>query len=205
MTPPRKHTAFGGPAQPSHPLCDLHLTPRDYERPVPAPRPAPPDLWPDGLVIAVDTREQAPYSWPGRCVRATLATGDYAILGAEAAGAVERKSLPDLLGSVGAGRERFEREWERLAAMKAPALVVEADLRGILAGTDHSQMHPRAVIGTLVSWSARWRVPVWFAGDRRHGEALTALWLRMVWRHHLTDEERAAATQLGRNALGAAP
>ncbi len=149
------------------------------------------DLWPAGLIIAVDTREQAPYDWPGHCQRATLATGDYAILGHEQVAAVERKSLPDLLGSIGQGRERFKREFERLAALAAPALVIEADLPGILAGTERSSLHPAAVMGTLASWSVRWRIPVWFAHDRRHGAALVALLLRQAWRHHVGSLPRA--------------
>jgi len=157
--------------------------------------------WPAGLVIAVDTREQAPYDWPGRCVRATLHTGDYAITGAEDLATVERKSLADLLGSVGSGRDRFKREWERMTQMPAAALVIEADLPGLLAGTAHSQMSPRAVIGTLASWSVRWGIPVWLASDRRHGAALTALILRQVWRHHLTGAERAEATAAGKLAM----
>ncbi len=158
------------------------------------------DMWQPGMVIAVDTREQAPYNWPGRCARTTLATGDYAILGAEALAAVERKSLPDLLGSISGGRARFKREWDRLSEMRSAALVIEADLPGLLAGTDHSQMNPRAAIGTLASWSVRCGIPVWFAADRRHGAAMTALILRQVWRHHLTAEEREAAALAGVDA-----
>ena len=62
--------------------------------------------------LLVDTREQRPLYFgegvPQR--RATLPTGDYSVEGCEGLIAIERKSLGDLFGTVGQGRERFERE-----------------------------------------------------------------------------------------------
>jgi hypothetical protein len=34
-------------------------------------------------------------------------------------------------------------------------------------------MRPRSAIGTLLGWSVRFRIPVFFCGDRAHGEATT--------------------------------
>src|SRR6266851_6856039 len=99
----------------------------------------------EGPIIVVDTREQRPLSFmnsqPG-----TLKTGDYSVLGYEAAIAVERKSLADLFGCVGVQRERFVRELERLAAYRYPAIVIEASLAQVVAGVRHSQVHPNSAI-----------------------------------------------------------
>lgn len=105
--------------------------------------------------------------------RATLATGDYSLEGLADVIAVERKSLADLAMCVGRERERFERELERLARMPYPALVVEASMADILLGAARSEVHPHAVIGSLVSWSVRFRIPVWLCTGRREAAAIT--------------------------------
>ena len=89
-------------------------------------------------VIVVDTREQEPW---GFCnvptERGTLDTGDYSVRGLEHLVAVERKSLPDLLGCVGRERDRFKRELQRLRGYRFRLLVIEAsyaDLAGSAVG-----------------------------------------------------------------------
>lgn len=81
--------------------------------------------------IAIDTREQAPWSFTGfradaaqgrkpliiQTVTTTLASGDYSIDGLEAEVSIERKSVADFYGTILAERERFERELTRLQAM----------------------------------------------------------------------------------------
>jgi DNA excision repair protein ERCC-4 len=118
------------------------------------------------LRVIIDTREQRPYRLAG-AVRRCLSTGDYSIAGYEDCIAVERKSLADLLSCIGRDRARFERELARLACLKFPALVIEADLSAVLAGNGRSLVHPSAVLGSLVGWSLKYRLPVWFAGNRR--------------------------------------
>ena len=129
---------------------------------------------PKSYFILVDRREQRPYSLQN-AEPATLPTGDYSIRSETADYrdriAVERKSHLDLVGCVGQSRERFIRELQRLAEFPYPAIVVEATLEGILAGAQYSQVDPHAAIGSLISWSVRYRVPVWLVGDRRMGAA----------------------------------
>lgn len=125
------------------------------------------------IEVVIDTREQRPYVFP-RARVATLKTGDYSIVGFEDRIAIERKSLEDLFGSLGGGRERFEREFERMAGLEYAALVVESSLPRILEGAPHSpRMSPIAVAATLASWSIRYGVHVWLASDRPHGNAIT--------------------------------
>ncbi len=144
------------------------------------------------LAVAVDTREQAPFGFGaitgdrGRvlavatCVEG-LKTGDYSIRGLEDAIAVERKSKADLYGTVGRGRARFERELARLAAMEAPAIVLECDLASLLRPPTRSRVHPSSVLNSLIAWSVRHRIPVWPCPDRRFAEILTYRLLHHYW------------------------
>lgn len=125
-------------------------------------------------VILIDTREQRPLDfakWPTRVV--TLPTGDYSIEGLTHVIAFERKSLSDLFGTVGNGRERFEREIVRASRLYYFGIVIEATLEELLMGTPHSQMNPRSVIGSLHAWELRYpSIHVHFAGTRPLAAAL---------------------------------
>ncbi len=118
------------------------------------------------LTLLIDTREQRPLSLPNS-KRATLPTGDYSVEGYVDRIAVERKSIEDIYGCFGQSRERFERELERLSRIEHRAVVIEANLSDVLQGTKYSQVHPHSAIGSLISWSVRYHLPVWFCGDRR--------------------------------------
>lgn len=113
----------------------------------------------------------------------TLSTGDYSIVGLEDRVAVERKSKADAYGSLGQGRARFRREFERLSKYDYAVVVIEDSVPGFLHRPPHSRMDPRSAIATLLAWSVRYRVPVFFAGDRAHGRALTQKLLQMYWKY----------------------
>lgn len=137
-------------------------------------------------VIAVDTREQHPYPFD-RSVVKTLPTGDYSIVGLEDRVAIERKSKADAYSSLGQGRARFRREFERLALYDYAAVVVEDSVPGFLHRPAHSKMNSKAALCSLLAWSVRYRVPVFFAGDRDHARALTQKLLEMYWRYRGSD------------------
>lgn len=125
--------------------------------------------------IVIDTREQLPYTFPASqpTTIATLATGDYSVLTLEDRVAIERKSLPDLFGTVGAGRDRFKRELERMAVMDFAAIVIEATLRGCLKEPPaRCEISPRAVVGSLAAWSVRYGVHVLWCENRLYGSAM---------------------------------
>ena len=125
----------------------------------------PATLKPEHVVAVVDTREQLPLDLaPLQVVEGTLTTGDYSLRGLEHLVAVERKSLPDLLGCIGQERERFEREVQRLLAYPTRALVVEATWADIEAGEWRSRVTSKAVIGSLLGWIGA-GLPVIMAGD----------------------------------------
>ena len=135
------------------------------------------------LVIAVDTREQKPYPFPG-CQVKTLTTGDYSIVGLEHQIALERKTKEDAYASLGRGRQRFKRELERLSTFDYAAIVIESSLPEFLHPPRFSRLKPKSAINTLISWAVKYRVGVFFAGDRRHGRALVRQLLKKYWRYH---------------------
>lgn len=134
------------------------------------------------FTIVVDTREQLPYGFDG-AVSGTLTSGDYSIRGLEERVAIERKSKADAYASLGRGRAQFRREFERLALLDYAAIVVEDSVPGFLHRPAHSKMNPRSAICSLLAWSVRYHVPVFFAGDRAHGRAFTQQLLAMYWKY----------------------
>lgn len=138
------------------------------------------------MLIVIDTREKLPYRFTRFKVK-TLATGDYSIVGMENRVAVERKRLEELFSITGLERERFKRELERMTHLDYAAMVIETDLPRILQGAAFSRVSPKTVIRSLVSWSIRYRVHVFFASDRRHGNALTRQILEKYWFAHRGD------------------
>ena len=125
----------------------------------------PATLRPETVAAIIDTREQCPLDLsPLQSVTGTLTTGDYSIRGLESIIAIERKSLPDLLGCVGQHRERFDREVMRLLAYPCRAIVVESTWADLEAGEWQSRITPAAAIGSLLGWIAA-GVPIIMAGD----------------------------------------
>ena len=123
-------------------------------------------------MIVIDVREKLPYAFTG-AVTKSLKAGDYTVVGYENRVAIERKSKADAYRSVGYARERFKREIKRLADYEYAAVVIESSLPAFLNPPPFGELHPHAAIGTLLSWSVRYRLPLFFAGDREHAEALT--------------------------------
>ncbi len=151
------------------------------------------------FTIIVDTREQLPYTFEdirvGRkksfvwAKTKTLSTGDYSLEGYENRVCVERKSLADLYGTLGRGRKRFEREFERMQTMDASMIVIEATWQEIAyPGMDeygnenynwNSRLSANSVLGTIVAWSGKYPKTRWkAAGNRKGGENATFEFLR---------------------------
>jgi len=138
------------------------------------------------FTIAVDTREQRPWTFQGLRADArqshkplnvqwewvALAAGDYSIVGMETEVAIERKSLADLFGSVGSGHERFRREHERLAAYQFAAVVVEAGWSDVLfRPPGYSKVKPKVIFRTAMQWSVRYGVQWHLVGGRDANES----------------------------------
>lgn len=126
------------------------------------------DLTPSDITALIDTREQTPLDLsPLKTERATLTTGDYSVRGLEQEIAIERKSMPDLLGVVGRDRARFDREVKRLLAYPTRALVIEGSWREIESGNWRSSIPPQTVLGSILGWIA-YGLPVIMAGNSTH-------------------------------------
>jgi DNA excision repair protein ERCC-4 len=135
-------------------------------------------------VVLIDTREQAPlrFSESVAVEIATLPVGDYSLRGATDTVAIERKRLGELATCCGKDRERFLDQVERLRAYPVRALVIEADLDGVLGRAYRSEIHPLSVLGTLIKFSADWQVPIWLCGDARNAAMVVERMLLRVAR-----------------------
>jgi ERCC4-type nuclease len=153
------------------------------------------DSYKDGFSIIVDTREQNPYIFKKASTK-TLKSGDYSLVGLENNVVVERKTKPDIYGSLGRGRDRFEREFKRLSKYDYAAIVIESDLKNLLVPPAFSQMNPKSVINSLISWSIKYGVFVYFASDRKHARSLTYRILEKYWKAHCDRESKRSLETL---------
>jgi ERCC4-type nuclease len=120
--------------------------------------------------ILTDTREQEPYSFDPQLAgsqRIALPAGDYSVVGLEGVVAVERKSLDDFVSTVIHSRERFYRELRKLAEYRAACVVVEAGVVDVLQRRYRGAAHPSAVLGSALSITLDFRIPVFFCSSRQ--------------------------------------
>jgi DNA excision repair protein ERCC-4 len=125
------------------------------------------------MKILVDSREQLPYKFETPSETGTLPTGDYSLVGAEHLISIERKSVDDLIGCLTRHRERFERELYRGQALQYFAIVLETSFTDLAGGVYRSNMNPKAAVQSLLTFSVRYGVPVFFAGSRENGAEIT--------------------------------
>ena len=167
------------------------------------PKPQPNPTFP--CTILIDSKEQIPYAFAGgyepdddehddftfaavpadqeagggvwriKTERINLPTADYSLDGYATAIAVERKSVADLFKTVGQGRERFQRELERLNDMQFAAVVVEGQWSEVIFDPPlHAKMPPRTIYRSVLAWQQRFpRVHWWFVPDREFAEVTT--------------------------------
>ena len=114
--------------------------------------------------LFIDTREPWPHPWASHLpdvefIREGLETGDIALAGNPMM-AVERKTVSDFMGSITAGRERFENELRRAKHLDFFAIIVEGDLNDCI----HGGMSVDSVMGTVAAFFRR-RTPIIFAGS----------------------------------------
>jgi len=131
------------------------------------------------FTIIIDTRERSPYTFetidpmPNTMVSG-LKTGDYSVDGFQDRITVERKSLTDLYGSIGTGRDRFEREMARMYSMDFAAVVVEADWTTIIKNPpSRSKLKPVSVFATILAWMQRYNVHWLTCPNREFAERAT--------------------------------
>jgi len=154
------------------------------------------------LIIIVDSKEKVPYRFerirPAPTIRVTnLPTGDYTIEGFEDRIIVERKSLIDAFGTFGKGRERFEKELERMVHFEFAAVVIEGDWIQILRNPpSRSNFNPRAFYASVIAWQQRFGVHFWACPNRPFAERTTY----RILERFLKDKEKGRG--LGLNQTG---
>lgn len=125
--------------------------------------------------IVVDTREQKPL-WTSNVVVHKLDVGDYSIDGLTNDVAIERKSLPDLFGTLGKGRERFKRELERAQKLKYFAIVIDGTIQQCLnkdfEGGYQIKMRGDVVLKILCTLSVKYGIHFFFSGGRNSSKRL---------------------------------
>ncbi len=152
----------------------------------------------EDLTILVDTREQKPLCFPNMpSERTTLRTADYSVRGPDFdlrdTVLIERKSVADLVGSLGGGRERFARELERRRAVRWRFLVVEGDLREIAAGHRFSGLTPLQIVSPLLAWPMKYGIHLIPAPDRAWAARMVELILGHAARYALTKDGKRDA------------
>lgn len=135
--------------------------------------------------IAIDTREQLRYLFDGyESYRTTLATGDYSLEGFESVLAVERKNHSDAWGCLTEGRKRFERCLERLSLLDRAAIVIESSMAEFcIPPPQIKRVNAATAMGSYISWSTKYRIPVFFAENRQWGERVTLRILAAYFKH----------------------
>jgi len=147
------------------------------------PRPLiPAEPKPQQVTAIIDSREQLRLDLaPLQTEVGTMPEGDYTIKGLEHVVAIERKSLPDLIGCVGSGRDRFDREIQRLLGYATRAVVVEARWSDLEAGQWRGKITPNQAMGSVLGWIAQ-GVPFLFCGSHEAAGKAVARLLFLVAR-----------------------
>jgi hypothetical protein len=155
------------------------------------------------LEIVVDVREQYPYRFADRRVRVirrALPAGDYGTtVDGRLVGAVERKSLADLVGSITTSRLKYL--MADLAGLPRAALVVEDRYANVFK---LDRIRPAVVADSLAELQVTWpAIPILFADTRPLAEEWTYRWLAAVAEH--ARDESAVLTRLADLAVPDAP
>lgn len=146
------------------------------------------------FVIVIDSREQKPYKFPGiATVIKGLTTGDYSVLGLEESITIERKSKKDAYSTIGNGRDRFTRELERLATYDYAAIVVETTMQNFLVPPAYSSLHPHAAINSLLAWSVKYGIAVFFCDTRNLARGTVYRLLEKFWRYHNGNDKKISS------------
>lgn len=126
------------------------------------------------ITIICDTRESLPLDFSKKrgisTIRKGLKTGDYSIDGHETEICFERKSIPDLVGTLIGGHERFLRELERMRPMKEKYILIEhsPSILYKYCQRKHWEYKFDTIINSLLGWERRFDVRVVFCKNREY-------------------------------------
>lgn len=127
--------------------------------------------------LLIDSREQLAYSFERFDAVKTEVTGlpigDYSLPGFEDKVSIERKTLEDLVGCLGKGRKRFERELSKSRHYELFVVIIEANMEAVKLGRYRSQINPHSALQSIVTFQIRYGTPFIWAGSREGGEYIT--------------------------------
>ena len=63
------------------------------------------------------------------------------------------------------------------------AIVIESDLQRFTEGAPFSRLNPSSAVNSLLAWSVKYGVHIWWAGGRAYGEKLTFRLLEKFWKY----------------------
>ena len=162
------------------------------------------------FTVIRDTREQHPYEFRGlkgasgaelivKVADRTLKSGDYSIEGMESRVSIERKSLADLYSTLTHGRERFERELDRLRSYDFSKVVIEASwLQIARCPPPGSQVLPKSILRSILAFEQRYPTRWAWYDTRAAAEAATFRTLERFWfddQQRIKEAARAAALE----------
>lgn len=150
-----------------------------------------------GETLLVDTREPWPHPWQRHLPeiqfqRRGLETGDICLAGNPLV-VVERKTVSDFLGSITAGRSRFNDELKRARFLDSLHIIVEGNLTDCLRL--RGGMSEASFFGTVAAYERR-KFSIIFAGSERCAALL-------AWR--LLSQPIAEANRLVKDSTKPAP
>lgn len=136
----------------------------------------PPQVENDFPPLVVDTREQRPLAFAHLAtVQAGLKTGDYSLKGFEYRFTVERKSVPDLIGSLTQGRERFEYELTRARGFDFARLLIVGRKIELMQELSRRKASVQSIAGSLAAIDSR-LVPVVWADTPEKAALMVERW-----------------------------
>lgn len=124
------------------------------------------------IKIIVDTREQDELPFDNirnvEVVRQGLKTGDYSIVGHEDKICFERKSVPDLVGTLIGGHERFLREMDRMKGYEVKYILVEHTAGTVYRYCERHGVEYKfdIIMQSLLAYAYHYHVRVRFCKDR---------------------------------------
>lgn len=124
------------------------------------------------LTIIEDSREQSPLDFSGfrgvTSIRAGLKTGDYSVQGHESEICFERKSVPDLVGTLIGGHERFLREMDRMKGFQVKYILVEHTAGTVYRYCERHFWEKKfdTIIQSLLAYAYHYQVRVRFCKNR---------------------------------------
>ena len=131
--------------------------------------------------IIVDTRETTPLFECPPSIKGTLHNGDYSLRGFEDVIAIERKSISDLLGSVGQRRKHFLMQVRRCSQVEG-CILIEGSIRAVLGYKPRGKMNGRNALAALMSWSVAYGIPVFFADGLLEAQGVAISWMKFARR-----------------------